>query len=491
MASGSTHSRSPAESSPSDSFNTVMWLWVVTGLTLLGLHVALYAVSDRFALGKTVLEKPVVLLVTLELCACAVWLTAVSLARAPVSGRACALLIVGIGLAMRMFMLFSVPMLETDYYRYLWDGGVLANGLNPYCVVPRDADPGAAGLCCGLRSLAYDGAETLKHISYPHLRTIYPPIAQLFFAISFAIKPWSLLAWRFILLLFDATVLVLLWIVLREHGKSVAWTVIYWWNPLVIKEIVNSAHMDVLVLPMAVGTVLLLTRRRYYLSAMLLACAVGTKIWPVMLLPLVLAPLYRDPRRLLFTTVLFLGLCAALFVPVILSGLDDSSGFTAYGKTWEMNDALYLLIYWVTDFVTSHVSAVTASTHIIARMIVFTVLCSFILWIVWPTRGREPDSESVWENALWIAAAVFLLSPTQFPWYYLWVIPFLTIRPRASLLLMSALVMLYYLRFHFSFRDSVSMFDNGIVFIEYVPVWLLLIWERISAARGRTVLGFG
>jgi hypothetical protein len=74
-------------------------------------------------------------------------------------------------------------------------------------------------------------------------------------------------------------------------------------------------------------------------------------------------------------------------------------------------------------------------------------------------------------------SAFFLLSPTQFPWYYLWLVPFLALSPRASMLSLTATLPLYYLRFHFEYRGNVAPFDNGIVWLEFAPAFILLLWE--------------
>ncbi|RMF61844.1 MAG: hypothetical protein D6748_00750, partial [Calditrichaeota bacterium] len=48
------------------------------------------------------------------------------------------LLILLLGLVVRVLMFFSSPILEDDYYRYLWDGAVSANGFNPYQYSPAE-----------------------------------------------------------------------------------------------------------------------------------------------------------------------------------------------------------------------------------------------------------------------------------------------------------------------------------------------------------------
>jgi hypothetical protein len=82
-------------------------------------------------------------------------------------------------------------------------------------------------------------------------------------------------------------------------------------------------------------------------------------------------------------------------------------------------------------------------------------------------------------RCLMAIAALFLLSPTQFPWYYTWMLPLLAVSPRLSLLLLTFLLPLYYLRFYFVSLDNVGLFDNWLVWIEYVPVWILLVGESL------------
>ncbi len=116
----------------------------------------------------------------------------------------------------------------------------------------------------------------------------------------------------------------------------------------------------------------------------------------------------------------------------------------------------------------------SGNVQLAARAIVAALLA---IWIGALTRREFVDGHDLCERCLLVVAALFLLSPTQFPWYYIWMLPLLAIRPRASLLSLTVLLPLYYLRFYFDARGNVDVFDNGIVWIEYVPVWCLLIWE--------------
>jgi len=118
-----------------------------------------------------------------------------------------------------------------------------------------------------------------------------------------------------VLFLFDLVVLGLLVVILRQLKLPLLAVAIYWWNPLVIKEIFNSAHMDVLVLPFILGSILLSVRHRYNWATLLLALATGVNIWPVFLLPLILRPVLRKPGQVVFPLTTFAAM-VVLMVPV-------------------------------------------------------------------------------------------------------------------------------------------------------------------------------
>ena len=157
--------------------------------------------------------------------------------------------IVAIGLVMRITMLFSTPMLEDDYFRYLWDGAVTARGINPYTYAPQSVIDNDPNIPDAMKELVAESGDVVRRINHPQIRTIYPPVTQAFFATAHLLSPWNVLGWRFVLLLVDIVNLILLLSILRFFGLSSFWIAVYWWNPLLVKEIFNSGHMDILIIP--------------------------------------------------------------------------------------------------------------------------------------------------------------------------------------------------------------------------------------------------
>ncbi|RMG53877.1 MAG: DUF2029 domain-containing protein [Acidobacteria bacterium] len=467
------------------------WRWGLAGAGLVGLHFFLLWLSPQFAYERDIASYPIITLVGVEVAAGVLYLLAVwEIARVPQSKGLLIWMFI-VGALLRVAFLASTPMLEDDYYRYLWDGGVTASGQNPYTYAPEQClaeSAASGGAPPSLIALARQSGAVIARVNHPHLRTIYPPVSQAAFALAHWICPWSLRSWRVVLLGFDVVTLGLLIVAMQWLRLPLLWLAVYWWNPVLVKEIFNSGHMDLVALPFVLGALLLARRRRSLWATGCLGVAMGAKIWPLVLGPVIWRPLVRDWRRLIPAVSLLVFLGGLMLAPMYGAGLDRHSGFLVYGQHWEMNDALFMLVLWGMGALAKLMGYAASYGGLGARIVVATAL---VVWIGWLLRRNHRTSVDLWERSLLIVAAVFLLSPAQFPWYYVWIIPFLTIRPRRSLLLLTALLPLYYLRFHFSLHGRVEIFDYGIVWLEYVPVWYLLIREWRTGRRTPNAMGVG
>jgi len=459
---------------------------VAAAAALILIHLALAILSTEFGSHNTLENKPIVALVALELLAGAVWLAAVHWGRRAAASRAALLAAVVVGIILRATMLFSTPMLEDDYFRYLWDGAVTVNGINPYRYAPQQVIDTPDAVPPLLRRLARESGEVIECINYPSVRTIYPPAAQVVFAATYLLGPWSILSWRLVLALFDAAVLVMLFAALRELKLPPLLVVVYWWNPLVVKEIFNSGHMDVISLPFTLAALLLAVRDRPFSGAAMLAVGAATKLWPVVALPHLLARLRRNVPNLASAAALFALVFGALSWPILFTSFDPESGFRAYGTSWERNDALFMTLSWIVKSLLTVASIDPGWAALVSRALVCAALAAWLLLLI---RKGASSATDLWEHCLLSVAALFLLSPTQFPWYYVWVIPFLVIRPRLSLLVLSALLPIFNLSYYFAIRGHVEFFYNYVVWLQYVPVWALLVWEWTAENRSAVPRG--
>ena len=463
-------------------FTYSFWRWGLAGIALASPLFVISLISNGFAYEITNIDKPILAFVALMMMAGVTYLLVTLGFKQHVFSTSLLVWVILLGLLVRISMFASTPILEDDYYRYLWDGGVVAKGFNPYQYAPRDILVGEnIDLPHHLTELALQAKPILERINYPRLRTPYPPVSQCAFALAHMIHPWSMTAWRMVLLFLDLVTLYLLFILLRDLNLPLQGLVIYWWNPLLINEIYNSGHMEVVLFPFLLGFVLLLIHRRYVYASGILGIAVGVRFWPALLLPVVLRNHWREPKRVIPAVILFVGLSIVMFLPFFQTHFDSGSGLRAYASYWEMNDTLFMVLLWTVKFILGMNGHGVGNAQIITRVVTAGILFMLILWIV---KRDDQDRRETVRRCVLIIAALFLLSPTQFPWYALWMLPFLAVCPRTSLLILTALLPLYYVRFYFSARGMAEIFDKGIVWLEFGPVWLLLIWEWYNGRRG-------
>ncbi len=458
--------------------------WTLLGVVLIAIHCLLVPLSQEFGYVSPLLSYPVMTFVALEVLAGALYLSLLWLIPRSAAAPRLLVLILGAGLAMRAVTMASTPILEDDFYRYMWDGAVVAAGEDPYRYPPAavlGATPDAEASLVALSELAVTSSPVAERINHPHLTTIYPPFAQYVFAIGAKIEPFDLTTWRWILLLFEAVTAVLLFLILLLLRRSPLWLAIYWWNPLVIKELTNSAHMDALLLPCLAAMVLLMLLGKRGLAGIALAVAAGIKLWPVLLLPTVLRPLAGEPRRLAGALALFLAVFSGT-AWWAFGQLGGETGLTAFSTGWNMNDAFFLALDWVVASALSLFGAEWVNSGGVTRVL---LAAAVLLLGFWLNRRNAADADELCTRFMVVTAMVFLLSPAQFPWYYTWLVPFLVVVPSPALLLLTALLPLYYLRFWLDVRDQSLLFDHGIVWVEFLPVWLLLAREWWLGGRAR------
>ena len=469
-SSNDTINSKPSSTLKSNKSNFIIGL---SGIILLFCFSLIVYISPDFSKSIAEVQKPVLFLVAILVFSGAVYLFAIFKTPRTDLKKNQLIWVIGIGIILRVLMLFSAPILEDDYYRYLWDGAVTANGINPYEYSPEEV-LGGTGIPTELSELAEESGEIIHGINHPEVRTIYPPIAQAFFALSYWLDSWSLISWKLILIVFDLATLSLIFNALGILKLPSSYLIIYWWNPLLLKEIFNSAHLDVLVFPFVLSAIIMASQNRYIRSTVTLIIGMGIKLWPAFLLPILLRPIISKPKEFLSALVVAVISIGVLFLPIYLSGLDNSSGFIAYGQSWQNNDSAFRILIYISELGLNLLGYETFHKFSVAR---FLVIALIAIWIAYTALGKTFKNEDLFKKSLLIIAFVFLISPTQFPWYYTWLIPFLAIKPRFSLLLLTALLPMYYLRYYFEPRGEIEIFTDLIVWVEFVPVWILLIWE--------------
>ncbi len=464
--------------------------WAALGLALVGFATWLTIISVDFGYDTAVIDMPIPYLVAGLVIAGLAYLFILPKLIRQTTGAAQAdivtvfWLVVVAGVVARLVLFASEPMLENDYQRYFWDGAVTAHGINPYRTAPETVRSGGAPE--KLAELKKQSGVVFERISYKNLTTIYPPVTQAAFAIAHFIKPWSLTAWRSVVMACDLGILALLVLLLRAAGRSQLWSAIYWWNPLVLKEMFNSAHMDGLVVLFILVAIYAATRALHLLATTAIAFAVGTKLWPALLIPLVWRPLVGSWRRLAFAAAIFTSLVVLFALPIVQANLDANSGLIAYAQTWKLNSPLFHMIEQTVQHLMMLAGwgvGVDQAANFITKAIIAFVISGVALACAWRPSGTVDDLVA---RVLLVTATLVFLSPAIYPWYTVWFIALLAFRPIVGLLALTPAMGLYYLRFYLYARGDVESFNAIVAWVIWVPVWALCLHDVVRRVQNPT-----
>lgn len=232
-------------------------------------------VSSQFRYGVPALSRPILPLVGLLLAMSAIYLLAIWKAIHSESMQQNWPTILVFALAMRLVMVFSTPIQELDYYRYLWDGESVLVGVSPYKYSPQQVLCASTESARGAHELGRlvelcesnpRAAAIASRVHYGELPSIYPPVSLAVFAVSVATTPASasvdtaVMVLKWWIVLFDVGIIFLLRSLLIAARFSVDWTVAYAWCPLTMKEFANSGHLDAIAVFFMLGAVVILTR---------------------------------------------------------------------------------------------------------------------------------------------------------------------------------------------------------------------------------------
>ena len=372
------------------------------------------------------------------------------------------LLIAAAGILMRAPFFGAGPMLEDDHFRYLLDGAMVAQGLSPYALAPHALLSGADG---APPQLVEAGRTVIAAINFPELRTIYPGAAQLLFALAHLIAPWSVDGLRLVIFVAEALTALLIWRLLTMSGRSPLLVALYWCNPLMAFCLTGQAHIDgVLALPI-LAALLAAHRRIGSLAGLGLGLAVGVKLWPILLAPLIARKLWPD-RQALAAFALVLGLATlALCGPLLWASLSANAGLTAYAGGWSVNNAPYAWLSYA--FV---LLAGSGTGELLLRSLILLTAAIASLAIAF----RKVDGvEMMVGSAAVLGAILFYLSPAQFPWYAAWFIPLAAASGNWILMAPTIGLPIYYLFFPLAEVGLLEVHGYSLAALHLAPVLVM------------------
>ena len=291
----------------------------------------------------------------------------------------------------RLLFLPGPPSLSDDLYRYAWDGAIVSKGGNPYSLPPS----AFVGHTTGQMS------EILSRVNHPHLVTIYPPLAQFLFGISWTVSR-SLMGIKGMLIVVD----LLTCLMLTRLAPFREAAILYAWHPLAVLECASSGHLEPACLLFVISALFFLKKRRI-ISGMALGASVMIKLLPLVFLPFFIRKMESRDRLLFLAGAI---LISAVSLPPFWGHLGNLfKTLSIYATTWEFSGFLYGLL-----------SPLVGTQW--ARLWLGGIFLALFA-LIWQRNFHI-------ERSLYLLSLAFILvTPTLHPWYALFFLIFLPLWP--------------------------------------------------------------
>ena len=398
----------------------------------------------------------------------------------------------------RSILLVTSPTLSDDVFRYIWDGHLLNQGINPYAFPVESAalDP----YDIPIRSL----------VNHPWMASPYLPSAQILFVTVGRLLPGSVKAYQAVMLLFDLGTGWFVMDILRKLSLPKNRVLIYLWNPLVILEFSHAAHIDTVMIFLIMASFWLIVRAspektkeglQKSASVITMAGAVLTKAIPGLLSPL-LVRRWGVIRTLFFgLLILFILSISSIGAGFGLSGPSDGTGvFGAvriFMQYWNFNSSIY---HWLEVVISGYPTPGAVPVAIIGEetvQMIRTVL-SIVIGLISVSTGiwawhlddpRRRDHKTRSQYLLRLAViplgVYIILTHTVHPWYLAIIIPFLPFllpRTKEDTQISRFIYPWLYLSFalalsYITYFNPEDLREYQVVrLLEYLPFFALLAW---------------
>ena len=298
-----------------------------------------------------------------------------------------------------------------------------------------------------------------RELNNPEVTSPYPAGAQLFFRAVTAIHE-SIFAFKIAFVMCDFAIVLLLFNVLRRSGQGEHWVLAYAWHPLLATNVVGSGHIDILGVLLLMVSAAALGRRWRMIAAVGFGLAVAVKF-----LPIVLTPFYW--RRLRIRDALVATLVVAmLYVPFLRYRHIPIGSLGVYVHRFRFNDPIF---------------------DTIERIAIPPLAAGFAVLVGLGTAAwLQRKQKASWPNAwVWPMAASLACAPTIYPWYLLWLLPFLNSTSTLPLTVWTVSIFPTYIVWHLRSLGGEWHVPHWVLLLEYgsVAIATAIILLRRMAQR--------
>jgi hypothetical protein len=326
-----------------------------------------------------------------------------------------------LGLLFRLIFIGVLPNLSQDFYRFLWDGRLLLEGVNPYLITPESYIDGSSMISKTVfMDEAQDLVDGMGSLNASHYSN-YPPLNQVLFSIAALFAGKSVIGSTIILslinILADIGILFVGRKILLILGKEPKWIFWYFLNPFIIIELSGNLHFEGVMLFLFVWSLYLLFKRSWVASAIILGLSISVKLIPLLFLPLFIQWFIKKGNpikgllKLGIYYILSLGIFIISFTPFIskeiISHYLGTIGLWFYD--FEFNASMYYIIRWIGFKIVGW--NIIKTVGIIIPILVFLFVLALSIF-----RNNKGIDRLV-TTMLFAVSFYFLMATTVHPWY--------------------------------------------------------------------------
>ncbi len=401
-----------------------------------------------------------------------------------------------LGILFRGLLLIATPPLSQDFNRFIWDGRLIFEGLNPYLTTPDFFFQNNISPIKNAHEL-YKAMGNLNATNY----TNYPPISQLgyFIAALFGHKSIlvSIVVMRIQLIIADVGIFHLGKKILKFLKLPEKNIFIYFLNPFIILELTGNLHYEPVMIFFLITSLYYLLCNKWIISAISLGVSINVKLLPLIFIPVFASYFFGDSilkksllisfKRLLtkrkqVATYLMFCIIALitniiLFTPFYNSKLiaNYTSSIGLWFKSFEFNASIYYVIRWIGYQIVGWNIIGT-----VGRILPLFVI--FFITILSVTKNNN-NPKTLFRSLLFSATIYLLLSTTVHPWYlsipiaisiftnfkyiYVWTI---------------SIILSYYAYSNPSFTENLFL-----VAIEYTTVFIVFIFDMSRSHNKKAI----
>lgn len=381
----------------------------------------------------------------------------------------------------RAVFILAIPNLSQDFYRFIWDGRMILEGINPYLfTVESFISQGDFPVAEAQALRAGMGDLNASHF------TNYPPINQLCFTIAALFAGKSILGSVFVmrLLIIAADFGTL------HFGKALLEKLnipiynIFWYilNPFIIIELTGNLHFEGVMIFFLVWSLYLLYIGKWQFAALVLALSISVKLIPLIFLPLFFQWfMKRNDKDIETSTVLNFTRLIVFYAIIIMTTLllfvpfYSSEFIHNYSKTvalwfqnFEFNGSIYYIAREIGFLFRGYNEIAIIGTVTPILVILFVLIITFF------RRNRTPIA--LITAMLLVLSFYYFTTTTVHPWYLATLLILSVFTKYKFPLVWSFVIILSYLAY-VNLNKADKSENLWLITLEYAVVYGVFIWE--------------